>query len=110
MCKDDKGDPLVRRLKVLANTVNQAIIGALAHHKPEPVPVRMLAEETGIPRSSISGALSRLRDAQFVVTQGRQKGYIAESAQIRAIIGLENYTRITQGFGPRQNEDMPGQS
>jgi len=103
-----KEDPLVGRLKALANTVSMRIIGALASHRPEPVPVGVLSAELDIERSIASRHLARLRKVRLVGMVSRKRGYIAESAEIRAVIGPQSYQRITQGFGIAQNEDTPG--
>ncbi len=107
MCKGDKGDPLTDRLKALADTVNMAIVGVLTAHRPDPVPVKQITGEIGgISRRVVSGRLAKLRRVELVkLAGGRQKGYMLETGQIRAVIGEENYTR----FWGSQNEDTPGQ-
>jgi DNA-binding IclR family transcriptional regulator len=86
-----------------------AIIGALVSHRPNPVSVGIISAELGMERSIASRHLAKLRKVRLVGMQGRKRGYVADSAEIRAVIGGENYTRITQGFF-RQNEDTPGLS
>jgi predicted transcriptional regulator len=105
-------DPLVDRLKALANTVSVAIIGALARHKPDPVPVRTLEAELGISESVASKHIRALRRVNLVRPAGarRTEGYLANTAELCAVIGLQSYRRITQDFEQRQNENAPGSS
>ena len=108
MCKEDKGDPLVDRLRALASTASMAIIGVLASHRPHPVPVGALSVALGMTRTTTSTHLARLRKVHLVRIQDRRKGgYVANSAEIRAVIGGKNYRKITQGFGHCQNDDTP---
>ncbi len=108
MCRDDNGDPLslVDALRALADTASMAIVGVLAAHKSEPVPVKQITGEIGIPRRVVSGRLARLSRVKLVkLAGGRQKGYLSQTEKIKAVIGEENYTR----FWGSQNEDTPGQ-
>ena len=97
------------QFRALASEASWKIIGVLAAHKPEPVPVRVLSEELGYKQATTSTHLRRLRNARLVRQQGWHEGYLADTAQIKAVIGQESYTRITQELRG-QNEDRPGQS
>ena len=99
----------IERLRVLASEVSVAIIGVLAKHRPDPVPVHIISTELGIPQSTASTHLARLRKARLVKIESRRKGYTDDSAELRAVIGERSYRRITQDFAA-QNEDTPGQS
>lgn len=95
------------QLKALASAGSCKIIGVLAAHKPDPVRVHVLAEELGIARSTVSMRLRRLRNARLVRTQGWHEGYLIDTGEIKAVLGTESYTRITQELQGR-NEDSSG--
>lgn len=101
-----RDEGFIEKLKALAAGFD--VVKVLVNHKPNPVPVSVISEELGVKRSTASMHLGRLRRANLVGLAGRNEGYFAQTAQVRAVVGAENYTRITQGFGLRQNGDTPG--
>ena len=99
----------IEQLRALASSESVKIIKVLAEAKPTPVPVHAIAERLQVPRSTASTHLAKLRKVQLVAMAGRRRGYFANTAEIKAIIGEHNYTRITQELRSK-NEDASGQS
>lgn len=92
------------QLGVLASPASWQIIGVLAEHKPDPVPVHVITDKLGIKQSTASMRLRRMRNARLI--RLGDVGYVADTAQIRSVIGADSYTRITQDLRAR-NEDTP---
>jgi DNA-binding Lrp family transcriptional regulator len=102
---------LARKLYVLADEVSLRIVGVLAQNKKKPVPVRTIARELHISRTAVDTRLQHLFGVELVSRQGRRGSYfIDDSTKLRAVIGLQSYRKITQGFGTAQNENAPGTS
>ena len=98
----------VAQLRALANNASLDIIKILSRHRSSPVPVRAIAEELGAKRSTASKYIARLRKVNLVGIQDRHRGYSLNTAEIKAVVGLDNYRRITQDLSAARNEDTPG--
>ena len=106
-----EGNTFIEQLRALASRESMDILGILAESKPTPVPVSAITEKLQLPRSTVSTRLAKLRKVQLVKAAGpsRRRGYFANTAEIKAVIGIENYQRITQDLQDK-NEDVPEQS
>ena len=107
-------ETFIDQLRALASKESMDILGVLAESKPTPVPVHAITEKLQLPQSTVSTHLAKLRKVQLIKAAGnRRRGYFADTAQLKAVIGERSYTRITQELYPQdlcQNENAPGQS
>jgi DNA-binding transcriptional ArsR family regulator len=98
----------IKQLKVLASDASVKIIRVLSEYKPNPVPVRVISAELGMKQQATSAHLARLRKVHLIAPGGnRRKGYLADTGEIKAVIGPQGYKRITRELGTI-NEDTPG--